>query len=324
MPETINGVEVIGVSELTADAKAQLAGLFRVGKVTTATSVTVFASTDLIGQDNDAFPGWYVYVLQADNGAPENETQPMSDYISSTGAITHTAFTVQLAVGDWVVLLHPSIAMLGAVDTSAATGAVTSTDLLMAYVKQLVTNTYRLGETAIADTSDPVDMTTEVADDTILANMLTNDGDTSTYDRRTDSQEAISDEVAAVLAAESVLHTVFRTEDEFALKNTNLDVFGLDAIGGTCRNVVFELYLEKGGGGHTFTITISKTDVLRPTTYTSQLLPSISTIATPATDGVYRYEAGDLAEGNQVKFNIAQDNNGDANLDLVGVMTYEQ
>jgi len=197
-------------SGFTAAAKAQLAGLTRVGQVTTATSVTVFEATDLIGQgddafagwyvyvlqsDNaapenetkpmsdyvsstgkvthtsatvfeatdligqgdDAFAGWYVYVLQSDNAAPENETQPMSDYVSSTGKVTHTALTAQLAVGDWVTLLHPSIAMLGAVDTSAATGAVTSTDFLMAYVKQLV-NIYQLADPdldpSVLDVSD--------------------------------------------------------------------------------------------------------------------------------------------------------------------------
>ena len=132
------------ISSFTAGAKAELAGLMRVGIVTTATSVTVFASTDLVGQDDDAFDGWYVSVLQADNAAPEGELKPMSDYVSSTGTITHTAFTAQLAVGDWVVLLRPEIAMLGAVNTAAATGAVTNTDLLMAYVKQLVTNSETL------------------------------------------------------------------------------------------------------------------------------------------------------------------------------------
>jgi len=69
---------------------------------------------------------------------------------------------------------------------------------------------------------------------------------------------------------------------------------------------------------------IKKTDALNPVTFTNQLIPSISTIATPAANGVYRYEAGDLAEGLQCKFNLAQDNAGDANHDIVAVMTYSQ
>jgi hypothetical protein len=46
-------------------------------------------------------------------------------------------------------------------------------------------------ETAVADTSDPVDMTAEVPDDTILANILDDGGDTSAYDRRVHSLAAL-------------------------------------------------------------------------------------------------------------------------------------
>jgi len=83
-------------------------------------------------------------------------------------------------------------AVVGTVATAGTTGAVTSSDLIMGYLKQVVTNTYRLTENAVADTSDPVDMTTEVADDTIMANLLTRDGNTSDYDRRYHSLEAIA------------------------------------------------------------------------------------------------------------------------------------
>lgn len=137
-------------------------------------------------------------------------------------------------------------------------------------------------------------------------------------------QESINNSIAASLAAETVLFTAIRTEDEYALQSANLDVFEVDAIAGTIHNLVFEVYLEKGTGGHTFTLTISKTDELRPATFTNQLIPALSTIATPGADGRYRYEAGDLQEGHRCKFNIAQDGGGDANLDLVAVMTYEQ
>lgn len=128
------------VSGFTAGAKSELSGLMRVGQVTTATSATEFASVDLIGQDDDAFDGWYVSVLQADNAAPEGEMKPITDYVSATGTITHTDFAVanDLEVGDWVVLLRPEIAMLGKVNTAAAAGAVTSDDFLMAYVKQII------------------------------------------------------------------------------------------------------------------------------------------------------------------------------------------
>jgi len=50
-------------------------------------------------------------------------------------------------------------------------------------------------EIACADTTDAVDMTAEVPDDTVLANILDDGGDTSAYDRREDSLVAISDKV---------------------------------------------------------------------------------------------------------------------------------
>lgn len=48
-----------------------------------------------------------------------------------------------------------------------------------------------LMETAASDTSDPVDMTPEVPDNTILANILDDGGDTSLYDRRSHSLVAL-------------------------------------------------------------------------------------------------------------------------------------
>ena len=177
-----------------------------------------------------------------------------------------------------------------------------------------------MGLGTCADTTDPVDMSAEIADDSVEANKLTIEGDTSDYDRRTDSQEAISDAVAEVKARQLIAHQVYCTENEYALKDANLDVFLADAIAGTIYDLVFEVYLELDAAA-TYAITISKTDALNPTTFTAQLIPAIAPIATPAAAGRYRYEAGDLAQGDQCKFNIAQDNAGDAAHDIVAVMT---
>lgn len=191
---SIHGAQVV---KFTAGAKAELAGLMRVGKVTTATSVTEFASTDLIGQGDDAFDGWYVSVLQADNAAPEGEIKPMSDYVSNTGTITHTAFTAQLAVGDWVVLLRPEIAMLGTVATAAASGAVTETDVLMAYVKQLINYFYL----ADADLSD-------VLDDSPFAHIFAKDGDVSAFDDNLHSLEALYDKMVALQGGSETIESL--------------------------------------------------------------------------------------------------------------------
>jgi len=80
------------------------------GTVTTATSSTVFAATELIGHGDDSFDGWSVYVFYDTAGtgaAPQGESQPISGYVSLTGVFTHTTFTADLAVGDEVLIMHP-------------------------------------------------------------------------------------------------------------------------------------------------------------------------------------------------------------------------
>ena len=83
------------------------------GTVTTATSSTVFASTDLTGHGNDAFiTDWYVYVFHDAGGAgaaPQGEYRSISDYVSSTGTFTHTAFSANLALTDEVFIIHSSM-----------------------------------------------------------------------------------------------------------------------------------------------------------------------------------------------------------------------
>ncbi len=56
----------------------------------------------------------------------------------------------------------------------------------------IANNLDHLAKTAIADITDPVDMTAEVVDNSILANILTDDGDMSEYDRRYQSIEALA------------------------------------------------------------------------------------------------------------------------------------
>lgn len=80
------------------------------GTVTTATSSTVFKSTELTGYGNDVFDGWNVYVFYDGGGtgaAPQGELQPISGYVSATGEFTHTAFTADLSIGDEVLIMHP-------------------------------------------------------------------------------------------------------------------------------------------------------------------------------------------------------------------------
>lgn len=89
--------------------------------------------------------------------------------------------------------------LLGALDAAAATGAVTSTDNLTAYLKQIVTNTYLLAEAADGTGVYPA----SVADDSILAKILSKSDPAaaSSYSNLTDSLEAIRDRLAVSKAA---------------------------------------------------------------------------------------------------------------------------
>ncbi len=130
------------VKQLLNESRIRGSGLVIPFKVTTATSTTVFAADMLIGAwGNDAFPSpWGCYIFQADNAAPEGELRLVSDFVDNTGVVTvSVAYSAAPAVGDVGMLVHPSIAALGDTSTAAATGAVTSTDYMMAYIKQLVT-----------------------------------------------------------------------------------------------------------------------------------------------------------------------------------------
>lgn len=61
-------------------------------------------------------------------------------------------------------------------------------------------NLDHLMKSATSDTTDAVDMTTEVVDNSVLAHILTDDGDTSTYDRRYNSMEAIANKCEGLLS----------------------------------------------------------------------------------------------------------------------------
>jgi hypothetical protein len=83
------------------------------GKVVSVISATQFTITPLWGFGDTFFVGYSVFVVRKNDStvtAPHNELGLISAYLSNTARITHAAFTVSLAVGDEVLLLHPSIA----------------------------------------------------------------------------------------------------------------------------------------------------------------------------------------------------------------------
>lgn len=85
-------------------------GLFYQGKVTAINGTTGVTVASLSGFGNDFFKNWFMFVVRDAGGAsaaPQNELTAVSDYVSTTGAYTITAFTSPAAVGDTVQLVHP-------------------------------------------------------------------------------------------------------------------------------------------------------------------------------------------------------------------------
>lgn len=88
------------------------------GIVETVPAPNQFTCEALSGLGNGKFTGatgnpWYVFVVRDVGGAgaaPQGELQPITAYVSATGLFTHTAFTIALAQGDEIVLLHPALA----------------------------------------------------------------------------------------------------------------------------------------------------------------------------------------------------------------------
>jgi hypothetical protein len=104
--------------------------------VTTYTDTTHFKASGLAGFGNDYFGGpnnsWYVYALRDSGGAgalPQGEDETISDYVSSDGTFTHTAFTTPLAVGDEVLIVHAWAKSAAGGDATAANQTLILADI---------------------------------------------------------------------------------------------------------------------------------------------------------------------------------------------------
>ena len=107
--------------------------------------------------------------------------------------------------------------------------------------------------------------------------------------------------------------------DTQTVKNSSVTLFSLDALGGTIREVFVSFYLAADAAA-TFTPTWHITRPGDLVTFTEVAIAAdvdaaINTIATPANARVYTYRFGEVAQGLQLEFRLAQDNNGNANND---------
>ena len=134
------------------------------GTITTATSTTQFKVNSLASLGTDLFnDAYYCQIVQADAAAPEGEIQKISAYDTSDGTITvGAAFTVAPDVGDYVLILHESLAKLFLIADGA--GAYPSS----------------------------------VVDNSIFAHMMAISGDISDFNNATDSLEAIGNAISGL------------------------------------------------------------------------------------------------------------------------------
>lgn len=185
---------IINTSNVVADAAGSIlerlehlreelvavGGLCYRGSITAGSSTTAHQIGDLnIGRiGNDFFSNqgeYYLAVISnADSpgGDPEGQIRKITDFVASTYTVTTDAFGTATAGGDEVIILHRSV--LGLLQVPAS----------------------------------PTDMTPEVPDNSILANVITSDGDTSGYDRATDSLEAIRDFLVALQGGTETLESL--------------------------------------------------------------------------------------------------------------------
>ncbi len=94
--------------------------------------------------------------------------------------------------------------------------------------------------------------------------------------------------------------------------NSSITLFALDALGCTIREVYISFYLALDAAA-TFTPTWHKTRAGDLVTFTQEAIPALAVITTPAANRYYSYWLGEIAQGLQGEFRLAQDNAGNAN-----------
>ncbi len=103
--------------------------------------------------------------------------------------------------------------------------------------------------------------------------------------------------------------------------NNSVTLFALDALGGPCKDVCVEFFLDDDAAA-TFTPTWYVTRLWDPATFVIRSIPAVATIVTPGADARYQYTYGDLGEGMQLEFRLAQTNAGDATNAVEAVLSY--
>lgn len=105
------------------------------------------------------------------------------------------------------------------------------------------------------------------------------------------------------------------------IRDASVTLFALDATGGPKKDVQVSFFLVLDAAA-TFTPAWYVTRIGDPAVFTVRRIPAIATIATPGVNGRYQYDFGDLPEGMQLEFRVAQNNLGNATNVIDGALTY--
>lgn len=103
------------------------------GTIDSVTVAPTFTVASLAGYGNDYFNGWFAYVVWDSAGgsaAPQGESQVITDYVSSTGAFAHAAFTAALVAGDKMLISVADPTLPGDATAANQTTIITETDKL--------------------------------------------------------------------------------------------------------------------------------------------------------------------------------------------------
>jgi len=125
------------------------------------------------------------------------------------------------------------------------------------------------------------------------------------------------DYIEGAVAGELVLTQAFASGNTSA--GSTIVMFALDALGGTKKDVKVEFYLEQDDAA----VFTPEWYVTRPNdlvTFTARDVPDLGTITTSGADKRFFFEFGDLPEGLQVEFRLAQTGGSARAYD--GAMTY--
>ena len=98
------------------------------GVVTRVVNATTFRAAGMVGQGDGTFQDYGIYVLtkgDRSTNPPHHERQTCAGYTGATGEFSHAAFTANLAVGDAVLIIHPSVAFEYSIDIASYPGSTT-------------------------------------------------------------------------------------------------------------------------------------------------------------------------------------------------------